>query len=38
MEPDTVLEVERIFEEPRNVLFRAFTEPKALAQWFAPDG
>ncbi len=38
MEPDTVLEVERIFEVPRNVLFRAFTEPKALAQWFAPDG
>ena len=38
MEPDTILEVERQFDVPRSVLFRAFTEPKALAQWFAPDG
>jgi len=38
MEPDTILEVEREFSVPRGVLFRAFTEPAALAQWFAPDG
>ncbi|MFC2434526.1 MAG: SRPBCC domain-containing protein [Peptidiphaga sp.] len=38
MEPDTILEVERQFDVPRSFLFRAFTEPKALAQWFAPDG
>ena len=38
MQPDTILEVEREFPYPRPVIFRAFTEPKALAQWFAPDG
>ncbi|MDO4887627.1 MAG: SRPBCC domain-containing protein [Actinomycetaceae bacterium] len=38
MEADTILEVERQFNLPRSVLFRAFTEPAALAQWFAPKG
>ena len=38
MEPDTILEVERSFTTSRDVLFRAFTEPRALAQWFAPEG
>ena len=38
MNVDTILEVERQFNYPRSVLFRAFTEPKALAQWFAPEG
>ena len=38
VEPDTILEVERSFTTSRDVLFRAFTEPRALAQWFAPEG
>ena len=38
MQTDTILEVERQFPYPRPVIFRAFTEPKALAQWFAPTG
>ncbi|SYZ32315.1 SRPBCC family protein [Propionibacterium australiense] len=37
-EVDTVLEVEREFTYPRDVLFRAFTEPAAFSQWFAPTG
>lgn len=37
-EPDTILEVEREFPYPRGVVYRAFTEPAALAAWFAPDG
>lgn len=38
MQADTILEVERQFAYPRAKLFRAFTEPRALAQWFAPAG
>ena len=38
MEVDTVLEVEREFAYPREVLFRAFTEPASFSQWFAPTG
>ena len=38
VEPETIREVERSFTTSRDVLFRAFTEPRALAQWFAPEG
>ncbi|WP_040159314.1 SRPBCC family protein [Nigerium massiliense] len=38
MQTDTILEVEREYAYPRGTVFRAFTEPQALAQWFAPTG
>ncbi|MDO5051615.1 MAG: SRPBCC family protein [Pseudoclavibacter sp.] len=33
-----MLVVERIFPVRSEVLFRAFTEPERLANWFAPEG
>jgi uncharacterized protein YndB with AHSA1/START domain len=28
----------RLFDAPRNVVWRAWTDPKHLAQWFGPEG
>ncbi len=33
----TVLELTRRFEAPREAVFRAWTNPEALAQWFGPE-
>jgi uncharacterized protein YndB with AHSA1/START domain len=35
-EKDLVLT--RVFDAPREVVFRAWTDPKHLAQWFGPNG
>jgi uncharacterized protein YndB with AHSA1/START domain len=32
------LRLSRRFEAPREAVFRAFTDPAALAQWFGPEG
>ena len=34
--PDTTLQVKRTFAAPRERVFRAWTEPTELAQWFRP--
>ncbi len=34
--PDLV--IERIFDAPRELVFKAFTDPKHLAQWWGPRG
>ncbi len=33
-----VLRLTRHFNAPREAVFRAWTDPKALAAWFGPDG
>jgi uncharacterized protein YndB with AHSA1/START domain len=30
--------IERVFAAPRELVFRAWTDPKQLAAWFAPNG
>jgi uncharacterized protein YndB with AHSA1/START domain len=35
---DRVLLFTRVFDAPRSVVFRAWTDPKQLAQWWAPEG
>jgi len=32
------IEITRIFDAPREVVYRAFTDPDQLAQWFGPEG
>ncbi len=32
------LVVERVFDAPRELVWRAFTEPERLAKWFGPKG
>lgn len=32
------IEITRIFDAPRELLYRAFTDPDQLAQWFGPVG
>jgi uncharacterized protein YndB with AHSA1/START domain len=32
------IEITRIFEAPRESVYRAFTDPGQLAQWFGPEG
>ena len=36
VEPDFVCA--RVFDAPRTVVFRAFTDPDALARWWGPGG
>jgi len=38
MTADIMLVVERVFDEPRDVLFRAWTEPAEMAQWRGSPG
>src|SRR5947199_3368064 len=33
---DTEIRVERSFDAPRDAVFRAYTDPKLLAQWMGP--
>ncbi|MFI5935446.1 SRPBCC domain-containing protein [Actinoplanes sp. NPDC051494] len=35
---DTDLVMTRIFDAPRAVVYRAFTDPEQLARWFGPVG
>ncbi len=32
------IEITRIFDAPRELVYRAFTDPDELAQWFGPVG
>ncbi len=34
---DTAIEFSRVFDAPRELVFRAWTEPELYAQWFAPE-
>src|SRR5262245_49578576 len=39
MEPaERVLVIERTFNAPRPLVFKAWTEPERVAQWFGPQG
>lgn len=39
MEPqDRVLVITRVFDAPRNLVFKAWTNPEHLANWFGPRG
>jgi uncharacterized protein YndB with AHSA1/START domain len=35
---ERVLEIERIFDAPPSLVFKAWTEPQHLARWFGPRG
>jgi uncharacterized protein YndB with AHSA1/START domain len=34
--PDTTLQIKRTFKAPRDKVFKAWTDPSVLKQWFAP--
>ncbi len=36
--PTTELVINRVFDAPRELVYRAFTDPDQLAQWFGPVG
>ena len=36
--PDTQLVISRVFNAPREAVFRAFTDPDQLSRWFGPVG
>ncbi len=33
-----ILEITRVFDAPREVVFRHFVEPALITQWWGPDG
>lgn len=35
--PDTTLTIERTFDAPRDLVFRAWTDPKFLSRWWGPE-
>ena len=35
---ERVLVIERIFDAPPNLVFKAWTDPKQVAQWWGPKG
>jgi uncharacterized protein YndB with AHSA1/START domain len=35
---DRVLVMERVFDAPRELVFKAWTDPKHVAQWWGPKG
>lgn len=35
---ERVVVIERIFDAPRSLLFKAWTEPRRLARWWGPKG
>jgi uncharacterized protein YndB with AHSA1/START domain len=36
--PGTELRLTRVFDAPRELVYRAFTDPDQIAQWFGPVG
>jgi uncharacterized protein YndB with AHSA1/START domain len=36
--PDVDVTVVRVFDSPRELVFKAWTDPKQLAQWWGPQG
>jgi uncharacterized protein YndB with AHSA1/START domain len=36
--PDVDVTVTRVFDAPREIVFKAWTDPKQLAQWWGPRG
>ena len=36
--PDTEMVLTRVFDAPRELVYRAFVDPEQLAQWFGPVG
>jgi len=36
--PDQVLIIERVFDAPRELLFKCWTEPEYFARWIGPKG
>jgi uncharacterized protein YndB with AHSA1/START domain len=36
--PDSELAITRVFEAPRTLVFRAWTDPEQMARWAAPRG
>jgi uncharacterized protein YndB with AHSA1/START domain len=37
LSPETTLKVNRVFQAPRERVFRAWTDARELARWFAPS-
>ena len=35
---ETTLEISRVFKAPRDKVYNAWVDPKALAQWWGPEG
>ncbi|HUA33251.1 MAG TPA: SRPBCC domain-containing protein [Candidatus Binataceae bacterium] len=35
---DRVLVISRVFNAPRSLVYKAWTEPERIAQWFGPQG
>ena len=35
---DRELIITRVFDAPRDLVFKAWTEPERLAQWWGPEG
>ena len=35
---ERVLVIERVFDAPRSLVFKAWTEPEHMVQWFGPRG
>ena len=33
-----ILEIARVFDAPREVVFRHLVEPELIAKWWGPDG
>ncbi|SFB52441.1 Uncharacterized conserved protein YndB, AHSA1/START domain [Amycolatopsis marina] len=38
VDPDRILTIERVFAAPRDLVFRAWTDPGQLARWWGPKG
>lgn len=36
--PDEVLEITRIFEAPRELVFKLWTQPEHVVRWYGPEG
>ena len=38
MSDNTELVIIRVFDAPRELVYRAFTDPDQISQWFGPVG